>query len=237
MSAALERLRWFQGVGHVRRSPGGKLRPRTLVDAAVVRELREGQRSVRVYLIGQAAEVRNRLRSPRRSVVVHLVGRGRMHLHLAGDDHAGAAARPVGEIAAHALAEVTRLAEHRRRFREHREVGAEHDAIACGDRADAQRGEETVEGHRSRQQSVVRRTIPTTYNGFNRIGSRDCGRYSPFQSFRSIRSSRCRWISPLNSNPCCACSGAIRDRRAQQAADIPSRSCVATSWDCRRRAW
>ena len=121
--------------------------------------------------VGEAAEVRHRLGAPGRGVVLHLVGGGRMHLRLAGDDHAGAAARAVGEIAAEPLAEVARLAEHRRRLGEHREVRAEDDAVARLDRTDAQRREETVEGHRSRQQRLGSPNNP--YNGFNRIGSRD----------------------------------------------------------------
>ena len=118
MSAASIGLRRFERVGHRRRRPRRQLRPRALVDAAVVRELQEGERAVRVHRDRSGVRKCGTASGPPGAgVVVHLVRRGRMHLRLAGDDHAGAAARTVGEIASEPLAEVTRFAEDRRRLR------------------------------------------------------------------------------------------------------------------------
>ena len=130
--------------------PGRQLRPGALIDAAVVRQLQKGQRAVRVHLIGEAAKMRYRLGAPSSGVVVHLVGGGRMHLRLAGNDHAGAAAGAVGEVAAEAFPAIAGFAEHRGGFGEHGEVSAADDAVARRQRTDAQRSEEVLERHRRR---------------------------------------------------------------------------------------
>ena len=57
-----------------------------MIDAAVVRELEEGERAVLVDLRADTSQMRNAVGVPNRGVVVHLVRRGRMHLGLPGDD-------------------------------------------------------------------------------------------------------------------------------------------------------
>src|SRR5262249_35685300 len=121
----------------------GRPRPVAVVHAAVVGELEERERAVRVDRPRDASEVRDRRLVPRDRVVVHLIGSGRVDLRLPRDDDPGAAAGALGEVAAVALAVESGLAPGVRRLRVHREVRTHDDAVARLDGTDAQ-GREQV---------------------------------------------------------------------------------------------